>query len=249
MTRRTLHEASVDTLGEQIVSGVYHAGQVLRTEDLQTERDLSRTVLRETLKVLESLGLVRMRRQVGITVQGRAEWSVFDPRIIGWRMASDDRADQLSSLTDLRYVIEPIAARNAALSATPEQREEIAALAALMLESGIPRDTELHLERDIAFHSLLLRSSGNEMFAALTPAIAAVLTGRTVHHLIPPDPTQEALDLHVEVAQAVLEGNPEHAERAMRLVLTEVKDYLPHAEHDSDLPSPPPGTPDEQDHP
>lgn len=249
MARRTLHEASVDTLGEQIVSGVYHAGQVLRTEDLQNERDLSRTVLRETLKVLESLGLVRMRRQVGIIVQDRAEWSVFDPRIIGWRMASDERANQLNSLTDLRYAIEPIAARNAAVSATPEQREEIAALASLMLESGIPRNTELHLERDIAFHSLLLRSSGNEMFAALTPAIAAVLTGRTVHHLIPPDPAREALDLHVAVAQAVLEGNPENAERAMRLVLTEVKDYLPHAEHDSDLPSSDPGTPDEQDHP
>lgn len=234
MVRRTLQRGTLDAIGQQIASGVFLPGQILRTEDLEIEHDVSRTVLRETLKVLESMRLIGMRPRIGITVLDPSKWNVFDPRVIKWRMASVTRAAQLRSLTDLRLAVEPVAAANAAFSATSEQRGELLALSSLMLESGIPRDAELHLQRDIEFHTLLLHASGNEMFAALSGAIAAVLTGRIVHHLMPDDPTLESLQLHVVVAKSIAEGNVAAAEAATRKILSEVisevKEQLPRAD-------------------
>ncbi|GHH72628.1 transcription factor [Streptosporangium violaceochromogenes] len=243
MVRRTLQDDILDVIGQQIVSGVLHPGQVLRTEDFEIEHDVSRTVLRETLKVLESMRLIGLRRRIGVTVLDRSEWRVFDPRVIRWRLAGADRDAQLRSLTDLRIAVEPVAARNAALFATPEQREELLSLAALLEESGKPRDADAYLQHDIAFHSALLRASGNEMFAALSSTIAAVLTGRTVHHLTPEDPTPESLRLHLLVARSIAGENAAEAEAAMREILSEVsRQMLPHScSHPSSAPATSPG--------
>ncbi|MEU0520325.1 FCD domain-containing protein [Streptosporangium sp. NPDC006007] len=226
MVRKTLQDDILDVIGQQIVSGILHPGQILRTEDFEIEHDASRTVLRETLKVLESMRLIGLRRRIGITVLDRTEWSVFDPRVIRWRLAGADRDAQLRSLTELRIAVEPVAAHNAALFATPEQREELLSLAALLEESGRPRDAEAYLQHDIAFHSVLLRASGNEMFAALSSTIAAVLTGRMVHHLVPDDPTPESLRLHLLVARSIAEANADEAESGMRGILSEVTQQM-----------------------
>ena len=82
---------------------------------------VSRTVAREAIRVLESMGLVTSRRRVGVTVTPRAQWNVFDPMLIRWRLAGSGRADQLRSLSELRAGFEPAAARYAATRATPEQ--------------------------------------------------------------------------------------------------------------------------------
>ncbi|MGH3950638.1 MAG: hypothetical protein ACRDSE_16225, partial [Pseudonocardiaceae bacterium] len=52
----------------------------------QDRHGVSRTVARETMRVLESMGLVVSRRRVGITVRPLGEWNVFDPRVIWWRL-------------------------------------------------------------------------------------------------------------------------------------------------------------------
>ena len=227
MARQTLQREILDELGRQIVSGTLRPNQVLRTEDLVGEHDVSRTVLRETLKVLESMNLVAIRRRVGITVQARSEWNVYDPRVIAYRLDFGDREAQLRSLTELRLAVEPIAARSAASRATAAQRDELRTIAARMQESGRPRDTDTHLERDVAFHTLLLRAAGNEMFAALSGPIVTVLKGRIAHHLMPEDPTTESLDLHTQVADAIAAGAADAAESAMRAIVSEVTQQLP----------------------
>ena len=47
--------------------------------------------LREAMRILESMGLVESRRRVGITVRPIAEWNVFDPKVIWWRLSGPDR--------------------------------------------------------------------------------------------------------------------------------------------------------------
>ena len=64
--------------------------------------------------MLESMGMVASRRRVGITIQPPEKWNVFDPRVIRWRLDSDDRAAQLVSLSELRRGFEPAAAALAA---------------------------------------------------------------------------------------------------------------------------------------
>lgn len=226
MARQTLQRDTLDAIGPMIVSGAYLPGQVLRTEDLENEHNVSRTVLRETLKVLESMHLIDMRRRVGITVRNRDDWNVFDPRVIRWRLSGSDRSAQLRSLTALRIAVEPLAAHAAATNGTDLEKAELSSLAALLQETGDSGDLDAYLQHDIAFHTLVLRASGNEMFAALSNVVAEVLTGRTVHHLMPDHPHPQSRRLHSLVASCIAESNKKGAESAMRGLLTEVAKHV-----------------------
>ena len=72
--------------------------RVLRIDELESRYGVSRTVVREAVRVLEAMHLVESRRRVGVTVRRTEEWNVFDPAVIRWRLAGADRPRQLRSL-------------------------------------------------------------------------------------------------------------------------------------------------------
>ncbi|WP_197319191.1 FadR/GntR family transcriptional regulator [Saccharomonospora sp. NB11] len=218
-----LHNTVLDTIGSDITAGLLADGDVLTLDRIQERFGVSRTVARESMRVLESMGLVRSRRRVGITVQPRSSWNVFDPRVIWWRLSGPGRDEQLRSLTELRIAVEPLAAAAAARSASGQERARAMDLAAEMRTLGEAGRLDDFMERDVAFHTLLLRASGNEMFGALSDVVAAVLRGRTQLGLMPHQPVPEALDLHERVAASVARGEPSAAEAAMTELLAEVR--------------------------
>jgi DNA-binding FadR family transcriptional regulator len=141
--------------------------------------------------------------------------------VVGWRLGSADRVDQLLSLSELRRGVEPVAAALAAGRATPEQCRALAASVVDMEVHGRSGDLEPYLRADQAFHRTLLEASGNEMLAALSGLVAEVLSGRTHHGMMPDRPNPEAVALHDAVARAVRAGDAATAERAMRSIIDE----------------------------
>ncbi|MFF8714801.1 FadR/GntR family transcriptional regulator [Streptomyces sp. NPDC015184] len=208
-----LHTHVLDTLGLEIAAGVHEPGQVLRTDELARRFDVSRTVVREVVRVLESMHLVQSRRRVGVTVRPTETWNVYDPQVIRWRLAGSDRPRQLRSLTVLRSAVEPVAAGLAARHATPEQCAALTECALGMVATSRGQQLEGYLEHDIAFHRIVLNASGNEMFARLGDVVAEVLAGRTHHRVMFEDPDPAAVTLHVRLAEAVREGDAAGAER------------------------------------
>ena len=221
MTTPGLHERVLSRLGPAIVAGEPAPGEVLRLEQLEARYGVSRTVVREVVKVLESMHVVTSRRRVGVTVRPREEWNLFDPRMIRWRLAGADRMGQLSSLSQLRSAVEPVAAALAARQATPEHCGRLTSAVIGMSVSARKGDLEEYLRHDIAFHQAVLEGSGNEMFAGLTQVVSEVLSGRTHHHLMPAHPEPEAIRLHAEVADAIQAGDAARAETAMRGIVQE----------------------------
>ncbi|MEU0057045.1 MULTISPECIES: FadR/GntR family transcriptional regulator [unclassified Streptomyces] len=215
---RGLHGRVLDALGPAITAGDYPPGSVLRTDELAQRFDVSRSVMREAVRVLESMHLVESRRRVGVTVRPKAEWNVYDPQVIRWRLAGADRPHQLRSLTVLRSAIEPVAAGLAARHATAEQCAELTECALGMVANSRGHRLEGYLFHDVAFHRVILTASGNEMFARLGDVVAEVLTGRTQHEVMFHDPDPAAVTLHVQLAEAVREGDAERAERLTREV-------------------------------
>ncbi|MEZ0066476.1 DNA-binding FadR family transcriptional regulator [Streptacidiphilus sp. MAP12-20] len=207
-------------LGPSIASGELGEGSVLRIEELEARYGVSRTVVRDAVRMLESMRMVAPRRRVGITVRPKSDWDVFNPTVIAWRLAGADRAAQLRSLGSLRVAVEPAAAGLAATHASDDQRRALSALAMEMTMTGRAGDLESFLRHDADFHATILQASGNEMFAHLGDTVEAVLRGRTEHHLMPHHPAEYAVQLHREVAEAVCAGDTAHAERAMRSIVT-----------------------------
>ncbi|WP_127125749.1 FadR/GntR family transcriptional regulator [Georgenia sp. SYP-B2076] len=223
-TAPVLHTDVLNRLGREIVCGVHPPGSVLTLAGLAVDFRVSRTVVRETVRVLESLGLVESRRRVGVTVLAPRGWSVLDPRVIRWRLSGPGRDAQLHALTELRLAVEPTAARLAAHKAAPGTGARLLELAAVIRrlgETGGGAGQE-YLQADIAFHTLLLEASGNDMLMALEGAITEVLSGRTTLGLTPAWPVAASLHNHEETARAVADGDEDRAESYARAVVMEV---------------------------
>jgi len=218
---RGLHDAVLHRVGRDVVEGAVPAGSVHSLERLAERYGVSRTVVREVVKVLEAMHVVDSRRRVGITVLPAARWNVLDPLIVRWRLAGSQRAAQLLALSEVRLAVEPVAAGLAARRATTEQCGALTEAVVGMTTSARVPDLEAYLGHDSDFHRTLLLASGNEAFAAMAEMVQEVLSARTHHHLMPAVPEAEAVRHHWQIAEAVTAGDAETAERVMREVVRE----------------------------
>jgi len=215
----SLHNRVVDAVGTLIVDGSTPAGTVMLSEQIERAQGVSRSVVREAVRVLAAMGLVESVKRVGIRVRPQSGWNAFDPVLIRWRLAGARRGEQLRSLTELRASVEPMAAELAAQHCPQAMSGELMTVAAQMRTVGRSGDLERFLALDIHFHRLVLHGSGNEMFAKLDEVIAAVLSGRTDLGLMPAHPHETALQWHVDVADAIQGGHPVRARESMELIM------------------------------
>lgn len=216
-----LHDSVVQRWGWDIVSGALPPGTRISADTAATQLGVSRTVIREAVRVLESMGLLAVRRRVGITVQPAEAWDSYDLSVIRWRLAGPDRVQHLRDLGLLRAAIEPLAARLAALNATGDDCGALTAAVIGMSATARTADTADYLAHDSAFHRTLLRASGNPMLTGLSEVVVEVLAGRTRHALMPSTADSEAVRLHGVVASCIQAGDPDGAEAAMREIVLE----------------------------
>ncbi|WP_243707183.1 FadR/GntR family transcriptional regulator [Micromonospora sp. KC606] len=225
-TEAGLHARVLDHLGTAICGGDLPPGLVLNIDDLVDRYAVSRSVVREVLRVLASIGFIETRRRVGVMIRPPDAWNVFDPQVIHWRLASAGRIAQIRSITELRTAVEPHAAWLAAGRVGHDEASELVGLAARMWAAGKAGDEERFLRLDIEFHRRVLAASGNEMFVKLQNLVAEVLSGRHHYNLMPHHPHEQALQLHADVAQAIQRRDGERARSAMVQIMEHAFDEM-----------------------
>lgn len=213
------HTEVLNTLGAEICSGELAASSVLNSDELEARFEVSRTLVREVLRVLASLGLIESRRRVGTVVLPEAAWDAFSPQVIRWRLASPARLTQLRELTELRNAVEPLAALLAAERADDGARREIVRLAADMWAAGKTGRTYDFLALDVEFHRAVLAASGNHMIGRLHQVTQEVLEGRVQYGLMPQLPDHAALEWHMDVSVAIQHGDGAAARAAMERIV------------------------------
>lgn len=209
------HAALVEVLGAAIC-GPLSAGTLLVIEEICERHRVSRSVVREALRVMESKGLVEAKRGVGTTTRPRSDWNMLDPDVVRWRLRSDDRLNQLRELLELRSAFEPEAAALAAARGEPAAVGALMASAARLWTLGHGHAPRAFLAADEEFHRLLLEASGNEMFAQFAPVVGAILRGRVEEGLTPLHPAGPALENHMTLARAIQRGDPDRAREVAR---------------------------------
>lgn len=217
---RGLHGQLVQQLGQMIVSGDLGADRPLVPEEIGQRFEVSRTVVRESLRVLEAKGLVSARPNVGTRVRPVADWNLLDADIIEWRAFGPQREDQRRELSELRWTIEPLAARLAAGHGREDIQQRLGDMVEIMGHALAQSDGITFSRADAEFHSLLIQLAGNRMLEHLSGIVSAALqvSGGPVTGC--DRPTEASLAHHARIVDALAAGDAQAAESAMRQLLT-----------------------------
>lgn len=215
---QSLHHAVVSQIGRRIVGGDFLPGEALPTADATSEMmGVSRTVLREAIKVLAGKGLVESRPKTGTRVRPRADWNFLDPDVLSWRYAGVVNADDVTALFELRRAIEPMSAALAARRASPDLHAQLNT--ALIEMERVGDDSDRFAEPDLVFHQTILRMTGNELIGSLAALIetALILSFRLSNDN--PEGQGHSLPLHRDVAEKIQRGDEAGARDAMLLLI------------------------------
>ncbi len=215
-----LHANLVGELGLRIVRGDWAPGERIDVDALEPILGASKTAIREALRVIREKGLIDSWPKRGTFVRSRDAWKLLDGDVILWRRAArrdDDRL--LSELSQMRDIIEPASARLAAQFRTPE---DIAALERAFAEFAAAGEDVNRLESaDLEFHRRLLLATHNELMIRLDVVVVNAVDARNriQHH--PGAPWMDPVPDHRRVLEAVIAGQPDEAEAAMKYALRE----------------------------
>jgi len=170
-----IHGAVVDAIGRWILGGTYAPDDLLpREDDLALELGVSRTSIREAVKVLSAKGLLQARRRVGVRVRDRDDWNLLDPQVLSWHPDVGRDEALTTSLIEARRIIEPAAAALAASRATAADLARIEQ-AYLGMERNLRTNLEACCEADLLFHAGVVAASHNVVLKGLTGTIEAAL--------------------------------------------------------------------------
>ncbi|MER8032880.1 FCD domain-containing protein [Streptomyces bauhiniae] len=217
---RGLHGQLVQQLGQMIVSGDLGADRPLVPEEIGQRFEVSRTVVRESLRVLEAKGLVSARPNVGTRVRPVSDWNLLDPDIIEWRAFGPQRDDQRRELNELRWTIEPLAARLAAGHGREDVQQRLVDLVEIMSHALAQGDALTFSRADAEFHALLIQVAGNRMLDHLSGIVSSALQVSGGPATGCERPTEASVAQHGRIVEGLGSGDGAVAEGAMRQLLT-----------------------------
>jgi DNA-binding FadR family transcriptional regulator len=172
------HITIARTLGIAIVTGQRAPGTVLPSEiDLAEQFRVSRSVIRESLRMLAAKGLVESRPKAGTRVRERKLWNLLDPLLLAWMFEGAPPRTFVHSLFQLRMIVEPAAAELAAVSRTAQQLSRMGHALERMAEYGLATDDGQRADEE--FHSIILEATGNELLVSLSATISAAVRWTT----------------------------------------------------------------------
>ncbi|GLW22770.1 FadR/GntR family transcriptional regulator [Microbispora triticiradicis] len=158
----SLAKAVTAELVVRIVRGVHPSGTPLPPEPALCEAfSVSRTVVREAVKILQEKGLVQVRQGAGTMVTPPTSWDMLDELVLSATIAEDESLAILDDVVVTRRVLEADMANVAARCADQDTVDRLRALVDRMDE--LVDDHLTYEEHDRAFHDTVMRASGNRI--------------------------------------------------------------------------------------
>lgn len=198
---RCMSANSADKLREEleqdIVTGVIKPGERLDEVQLANRFSVSRTPIREALQRLSMSGLVDLRPRRGAFVR-------------------EISLSELVEMFDVMAELEGMCARLAARRITAEQGAQMKALLQACNEAAINGDTDGYYHANADFHSHIYQSSQNSFLAEQAKTLHTRLAPyrrlqlRVLHRM------RQSLSEHQAVTDAILSGDAEQAEAAIK---------------------------------
>ncbi|MEZ8319260.1 FadR/GntR family transcriptional regulator [Vibrio splendidus] len=210
-SKRSLHVQVAREIARGILSGDLPQGSIIPGEMVLCEQfGISRTALREAVKLLTSKGLLESRPKIGTRVVDRAYWNFLDPQLIEWMDGLTDVDQFCSQFLGLRRAIEPEACALAAKFATAEQRIELSEIFQKMVEVDEAEvfDQERWTDIDTRFHSLIFNATGNDFYLPFGNILTTMFINFIVHSS---EEGSTCINEHRRIYEAIMAGDSDKA--------------------------------------
>lgn len=196
-----------DRLREAIVTGRFQPSERLVEADVARELGVGRSAVRTALARLEHEGLVEHERHRGARV-----------RLVGAREAVE--------ILETRAVLEGLAARHAAVNATPEDVEDLSAILEDMRRRLDAGDLLGASDQNAVLHGRILDISGHATAARVIATLKSQMVRFQYRTILLPGRSERSFGEHRALIDAIAAGDPDAAERAMRTHLSHVAEAL-----------------------
>ncbi|CAN7387506.1 FadR/GntR family transcriptional regulator [Rhizobium sp. LjRoot254] len=220
----SVHTSIAQEIGLLIVQGEYPPGSILPNEAKWSEIfGVSRSAVREAIKMLMAKGLLASRPKVGSWVEPKERWNLLDRDVLSWYSSAPDRQAFLATVQEFRYIIEPEAAAFAAIRRNDDQMDEISKA---LKEMGEASTLSERTRADTRFHMAILKASGNDLLVPLGAMIESALNNLFVHVTREVNSLRHAQKMHEAIEQKIRLKQPNAARLAVRKLLANTDDVI-----------------------
>jgi GntR family transcriptional repressor for pyruvate dehydrogenase complex len=220
----TLSQVIEKKIEEAIRQKKFEPGQKLPSElELGSMFGVSRTAVREALRMLSARGLINVRKGSGIFVNALSSLHASGPMSLYLELNFEK--DYIMHVVQVRQIVEPDIARLAALH---RNERDITALEKNLMELAAcdPNDAMLEAELDLEFHSLIARASGNPIITVILQPLFNLMPkikSLVIAHV--ENAKSAAVEYHRKIVDEIKLQNPEGAFEAMTQHLYIAKEH------------------------
>jgi len=202
-----------DTIQDMILSKRLRQGERLPTErELGEQFQVSRTVIREAIRILEARGLLDTQTGSGTYVRALQGEDVVNS--IAMYLSSQDPACTIESIMEVRRVLEIQVVKLAAERATPDNITELEAIMEQMCRFS--NDIDIYAKWDLEFHLTLAHASNNELFKILIEPLGGALFELIWTASTTPGAIEDSCRFHNEILNAIKNRNSDLAMALMK---------------------------------
>jgi GntR family transcriptional repressor for pyruvate dehydrogenase complex len=230
----TITQKIIGQIRTAILKGKLKPGDILPPEkELVEQFGVSKQTLRESLRALEHMGLIDVRKGIG----GGAHIVEVDIEVTKQSLANFLYFKDLSieNLSELRKLIEPHAASKAAGDISKEDLHILGELNKKARENLEKKFMQEMSRNEINFHRVIAQATNNPILVLILDFVEDLLEDfKTV---LKPDTTfsKSVLDAHDRIYAAIRDNNPERAAVEMSRHVQDVEDHLAKLKEDIDL--------------
>jgi GntR family transcriptional repressor for pyruvate dehydrogenase complex len=221
---------SQKTLAQQVTDEIQRlmlTGRLKEGEKLPSERELcelfgvSRTVVREAIRILQTKGLVEVRPGIGSIVRSPSSNQIIEGLSLLIQAKANGAEISLVALCEVRSLMEVEISKMAAERATPEDIQEIQKIVD-DLETFVNLPARFY-ERAVDFHRSLALATHNLLLVIIFDAIQELVLG--MRQTLVPEPVapQAALRSFRQILEDVGAQNPDGAAQGIEQHLQEIR--------------------------
>ncbi len=207
--KSTLHIQIVDTLREMIMTGELKEGDKINENELCTSMGISKTPLREALRVLGAEGVIRLVPNHGSFVT--------KPTI-----------EEIKEMFEVMSVLEGVCARTASEKMSDKDFSRLELLHAKLEENFKYRDQKKYIRYNNQYHSLVQELAGNRTLNHIVNGLRQKILLYRFQSLNLPGRFEQSIKEHRELLEAFRNRDREKAETLMRSHLKNQCDALGH---------------------